>query len=65
MSNLTCDKALEEWLVGQIFVVRLEMFFGRRDHLQSNKLVSSLLEPADDITNQATLDAIWLDSDET
>lgn len=61
---LTCDKALEEWLLGEILVVLLEVFLGGRDHLQSNELVSPLLESADDVADKATLDAIGLDSDE-
>lgn len=42
----------------------LEVFLGGRDHLQSNELVSPLLESADDVADKATLDAIGLDSDE-
>jgi hypothetical protein len=48
---LTCNKALEEWLLGQIFVVLLEVFLGGGDHLQSNELVSSLLESADNVAD--------------
>ena len=36
----TGDKALEEWLAGQIFVVLLEMFLGRRYHLDRDELES-------------------------
>ena len=61
---LTCDKALEEWLLGQILVVLLEVFLGRGDHLQSNELVSSLLESTDNVADQAALDAVGLDGDE-
>jgi hypothetical protein len=60
----TCDEALEEWLLGQILVVLLEMFLGGRDHLQSNELVPSLLKSADNIADEAALDAIGLDCDE-
>ena len=60
---LTCDKALEEWLLGQIFVVLLEVFLGGRHHLQSNELVSSLLESTDNVADQAALDAVGLDGD--
>lgn len=42
----------------------LEVLLGRRDHLQGNKLVPSLLEAADDVANKSALDAIWLDSNE-
>lgn len=59
-----CDEAFEEWLVGQIFVVLLEVFLGGRNHLQGNELVSSLLEAADDVADESALDTIWLDSDE-
>ena len=40
--------------------MRLEMLLGGRDHLQGNELVSSLLEAADDVADESTLDAIWL-----
>jgi hypothetical protein len=40
------------------------MFLGGRDHLQSNELVPSLLKSADNIADEAALDAIGLDCDE-
>ena len=61
---LTCDETLEEWLLLQIFVVRLKVLLGGRDHLQSNELVASLFEPTDDVADESTLDTIWLDSNE-
>lgn len=42
----------------------LEVLLGRGDHLQSHELVPPLLEPADDIADEAALDAIGLDCDE-
>jgi hypothetical protein len=44
--------------------VLLKVFLGGRDHLQGNELVPSLLESADDIADEAALDAIGLDCDE-
>lgn len=43
----------------------LEVLLGGRDHLESNKLVAALLEALNDIANEAALDTIGLDSDET
>ncbi len=39
----TCNETLEERLRGEIFVVLLKMFLGRRDHLQGYQFVSSPL----------------------
>jgi hypothetical protein len=44
--------------------MRLEVLLGGGDHLQGNELVSSLLEAADDVADESTLDAIWLDGNE-
>lgn len=43
----------------------LEVLFAWADHLGSNHLVASLLETRDDVADQSSLDAIWLDRDET
>jgi hypothetical protein len=40
------------------------MLLGRRHHLESDQLVSTLLKALDDVANEATLDAIGLDSNE-
>ena len=37
----TCDEALEERLVGQIFIVLLEVLLGRSDQLDCCKLVTA------------------------
>jgi len=60
----TCNETLEERLRGEIFVVLLKMFLGRRDHLQGYQFVSSLLESGHDVSNKSALDAIWLDGNE-
>jgi hypothetical protein len=54
-STLTCDKALEERLVGEILVVLLEVLLGGGHHLQGNELVATLLETLDDVADKATL----------
>jgi len=45
--------------------VLLEVFLAWADHLGRNHLVASLLESRDDVADEASLDAIWLDCDET
>jgi hypothetical protein len=45
---LTCDETLEEWLLGEIFVVLFEMLFGWRYELDSSKL-----EAAGHVNNNA------------
>lgn len=40
----TCDKALEERLLGKIGIVVLEMLLGWGDELQSNQLVSACVQ---------------------
>jgi len=59
------DKALEERLVGEVLVVLLEVLLGRRDHLQGDQLVATLLETLDDVANKAALNAIRLNSNES
>jgi hypothetical protein len=36
--SLTCDKALEEWFIRQVFVVFLKMLFGWGDQFNSSEL---------------------------
>jgi len=45
--------------------VLLEKLLGRSDELDGSKFKSSVLEAADDRTNESTLDSIWLDSNES
>lgn len=40
-SRRTCDETLEERLVGQIFVMLLEVLFGRSNELDGCKLVTA------------------------
>ena len=40
------------------------MLLGGSDELDGDKLVATLLEAGDDVANEATLDTVWLDSDE-
>lgn len=40
-SRRTCDETLEERLVGQIFVVLLEVLFGRSNELDGCKFVTA------------------------
>lgn len=54
----TCDETLEEGLLAQIGVVLLEVLLGRGDELDGSELVTSLLEPGDNLADQAALDAI-------
>lgn len=42
----------------------LEVLLARTDELSSNELVSSLLESRHNVSDQSSLDAIWLDCDE-
>lgn len=42
----------------------LEVLFAWADHLSGNHLVPSLLESGDDVADESSLDAIWLDCDE-
>jgi len=37
---LTCDETLEEWFLGEVFVVFLEMLLGWGYELDSSKLVA-------------------------
>jgi len=41
------------------------MFLSWADQLGSNQLVTSLLKSGHDVANESSLDAIWLDCDET
>jgi len=55
----------EEWLCLQIFIMLLEMLLGGGDDFDSGELEALLLEAGDDVSNEATLDAIWLDGNES
>jgi hypothetical protein len=61
---LTGDEALEEGLLAEVGVVLLEVLLGSGDELDGDELVATLLEARDDITDESTLDTVWLDGDE-
>ena len=42
----------------------LEEFSRGLDELEGDKLVASLFESLDDLTDEVSLDAVWLDHDE-
>lgn len=52
------DEAREEGLRGEVRVVLLEVLLGRSVELEGNELEASLLESADDLADEASLDAI-------
>lgn len=49
------DKTGEEWLVGEVRVVLLEVLLAGGHELDGDELVATLLEASDDGTNKATL----------
>lgn len=49
------DKTGEEWLVGEVRVVLLEVLLAGGHELDGDELVATLLEASDDGTNEATL----------
>jgi len=58
------NKTLEERLLAEVGVVVLKVLLGGSDKLDCDQLEASLLEAADDLTNESTLDTVGLDSDE-
>ena len=58
------DKTWEEGLGAEVSVVLLEQLFAGLDELQGDQLVPSLLESLDDLSNESSLDTVWLDHDE-
>lgn len=59
------DKSSEEGLSGEVLVVFLEETFRSDEHLDTLEEVSLLLESADDLSNQSSLDTVGLDHDES
>jgi len=59
------NEASEEALGGEISVVLLEHLFAGGGQFHTNKLESLSLESANDLTNEASLDAIGLDHNES
>jgi hypothetical protein len=59
------NQAGEERLLLEVGVVSLEVLLARANKLEGYQLVASVLKAADDGTNEATLDAIRLDSNES
>ena len=62
---LTRDETSEEWLILQVLVVGLKVLLVGADQLCCNQLVASLLESRHDVSDESSLDTIWLDCDET
>ena len=58
------SESTEKGLLLQVGIVGFGHFLGGPDHLESDKLVSTLFESGNDITDQSTLDTIGLDSKE-
>ena len=54
-SRRTCDEALEERLVGEIFIVLLEVLFRRRDELDCCKLVTGNRVSLDHVSGEEGL----------
>ena len=61
----TSDETLVKRLVGQVLVMLLEMFLGGGDQLHGDELIAALLETRDNVADEAALDAVRLDGDET
>merc|ERR1711977_619213 len=59
------DNGTAEHVGDKALVVLLEVLLGRRDHLQGDQLVATLLETLDDVANKAALNAIRLNSNES
>ena len=57
------DESWVERLAGQVLVVLLEVCLARGAELEGDELVALLLKSSDDLTHEATLDAVWLNSD--
>jgi len=57
------DEGGEEGSGTEILVVFLKEFSGGVDQLESSEEESSLLEPADDLANESSLDTVGLDHD--
>ena len=58
------DQTAEESLAGEVSVVLLQVLHGGLHHLHGDQLETLLLKARDNLSNQATLDAVGLDHDE-
>ena len=58
------DQTAEESLAGEVSVVLLQVLHGGLHHLHGDQLETLLLKARDNLSNQATLDAVRLDHDE-
>ena len=61
----TGNETSEERLVLEVCVVLLEVLFARGGELDGDELEAAVLEALDDGADDAALDAVWLDCDET
>jgi hypothetical protein len=59
------NKAAEERALLVLLVVLLGELLARGDHLKGNQLEATLLEPADDLGDEATLDTVRLNTRKT
>ena len=59
------DETREERLALEVSVVLLEVLLRGVDHLGVDELVAPLLEAANNLADEATLDAVGLDHDES
>ena len=57
------NESLEEWLWAQVSVVLLELLFSWLSKLHGNELESLSLESGDNLSDEASLDSVWLDHD--
>jgi len=59
------DEAIEEWFIGQISVMLLQVLLGWGHELDGSKLIPAVLKSADDGPNKTTLNPIRLNCDES
>lgn len=59
------DETSEEWLRREVLVVLLKVCLSWSAELEGGELVTLLLESGDDLTDESTLDTVWLDSNES
>jgi len=58
------DKTWEEWLLGQVSVVLLEVLLTWLADLHGDELEALFLEALEDFTDETTLNTVWLNHDE-
>lgn len=59
------DQTVKERLGGEVLVVRLSLLSGGLQHLESHELEALALKAGNDLTNETTLDAVGLHSNES